>query len=569
MSSVSRRAFALVVAATRQLGIGKDGTLPWRLPSEMSYFRKLTSHISTPESDSTADPGPGPADSSQTDSKKNVVIMGRTTWESIPAKYRPLSNRINIVLTSDASRVQLSDSKANAPLRTAAGMDEALSMLDSDAELNATAANVFVIGGASVYNVAMGMPNCSHIFLTRVLKDIECDTFLQPIDPQQFDVRYTSSTNSADDIPYQFVVYERNQSSGSVNEVKGAPSQSISSTETPGPAASGGSFMSSFFSVTGVDDVSTSSGSSTGGAAMRADAPTLDAKMAVNHEELQYLQLVREIIDGGDERGDRTGVGTLAKFGCQMRFSLRDGTFPMLTTKRVFWRGLAEELLWFVAGSTNAKLLADKGIKIWNGNASREYLDSIGLTDREEFDLGPVYGFQWRHFGAKYVDMHTDYKGQGVDQLAQVIHAIKNNPTSRRIIMSAWNPADMKKMALPPCHMFCQFYVANGELSCQMYQRSCDMGLGVPFNIASYSLLTCMIAHVCGLKPGEFVHTMGDTHVYSNHVEPLREQLKREPRPFPKLRIKRTVDSIDDFTMDDFEIIGYKPHGPIKMRMAV
>jgi dihydrofolate reductase/thymidylate synthase len=196
------------------------------------------------------------------------------------------------------------------------------------------------------------------------------------------------------------------------------------------------------------------------------------------HEEYQYLELISKIIEEGNDKSDRTGVGTMSIFGSQMRFNLRDGVFPLLTTKRVFWRGVAEELLWFVAGHTNGKLLQDKGIHIWDGNGSRQYLDSIGLKDREEMDLGPVYGFQWRHFGAKYVNMHTDYTGQGFDQLIDCINKIKNKPDDRRIIMSAWNPADLTEMALPPCHMFCQFYVANGELSCQMYQRSCDMGLG-------------------------------------------------------------------------------------------
>jgi len=209
------------------------------------------------------------------------------------------------------------------------------------------------------------------------------------------------------------------------------------------------------------------------------------------HEEYQYLKLVDEIMEKGVRMDDRTGVGTLSVFGTMMRFDLRT-SFPLLTTKRVFWRGVVEELLWFVKGDTNGKHLSEKGIKIWEGNGSREFLDKRGLSHREEGDLGPVYGFQWRHFGAKYVDMHTDYSGQGVDQLAECIKKIKEDPADRRIIMSAWNPADLNLMALPPCHMFCQFYVANGELSCLMYQRSCDMGLGVPFNIASYSLLTCM-----------------------------------------------------------------------------
>lgn len=286
-------------------------------------------------------------------------------------------------------------------------------------------------------------------------------------------------------------------------------------------------------------------------------------------EEMQYLDTIRRIIDTGDKRVDRTGVGTLSIFGTQMRYSLRDNVLPLLTTKRVFFRGVAEELLWFIRGSTNAKDLQEKNIHIWDGNSTREFLDASGFIDREEGDLGPVYGFQWRHFGAKYKTCHDDYTGEGIDQLSEVINRIKNNPTDRRIIMSAWNPIDIPQMALPPCHCLAQFYVANGELSCQLYQRSADMGLGIPFNIASYALLTHMIAHVAGLKAGEFVHTTGDTHVYLNHVEPLQEQLQRVPKRFPTLHFKRNVQSIDDFQFEDFEVRDYNPYPTIKMQMAV
>lgn len=206
---------------------------------------------------------------------------------------------------------------------------------------------------------------------------------------------------------------------------------------------------------------------------------------------------------------------------------------------------------------------------IYGINGAREFLDDRGLSHREVGDLGPVYGFQWRHFGAKYVNKDTDYTGQGVDQLANVIETIKTNPCDRRIIMSAWNPSDLPQMALPPCHSFCQFYVVDDELSCQMYQRSCDMGLGVPFNIASYALLTYMIAHVCDLKPGDFIHTLGDTHVYQNHIEPLKIQISRAPKPFPKLSFKRKVENIDDFTFEDLQLDGYECHPRIKMDMAV
>lgn len=287
------------------------------------------------------------------------------------------------------------------------------------------------------------------------------------------------------------------------------------------------------------------------------------------HEELQYLRLIERIFRHGSKKTDRTGVGTISLFGTQMRFSLRNGIFPLLTTKRVFWKGVVEELLWFIKGSTNAKELSDKGIHIWDANSSREFLDSCGFTDREVGDLGPVYGFQWRHFGAKYTDMHANYEGEGIDQLKEVVRKVKETPDDRRIIMTAWNPTDISKMALPPCHTFVQFYVNDGELSCQLYQRSADMGLGVPFNIASYSLLTYMIAHVANLKPGDFVHTMGDCHVYANHVEALREQLKRTPTAFPRLEITRKVEDIDDFKASDFELLGYKPHPKLPMPMAV
>jgi thymidylate synthase len=287
------------------------------------------------------------------------------------------------------------------------------------------------------------------------------------------------------------------------------------------------------------------------------------------HEEHQYLDQIRHVINHGKIRLDRTGVGTKSVFGFFSRYSLRDNTLPLLTTKKVFLKGIIEELFWFIKGSTNAKELSKKGVKIWVGNSSREFLDKHGFKNREEGDLGPIYGFQWRHFGAEYKDMHTDYTGQGVDQLKEVIYKIKNNPADRRIIMSAWNPVDIPKMALPPCHCFVQFYVNDDELSCMLYQRSADMGLGVPFNIASYAILTHMIAHVTGLKPGEFVHTIGDCHVYLNHLNALEEQLERTPRQFPKFRIKNKVDDIEKFTFEDFEVIGYDPYPVIKMEMAV
>lgn len=287
-----------------------------------------------------------------------------------------------------------------------------------------------------------------------------------------------------------------------------------------------------------------------------------------HHDEQEYLGLVRKILEQGKVRTDRTGTGTKSIFGAQMRFNLREG-FPLLTTKKVHWKAIVDELLWFISGSTNAKQLSEMGTHIWDANGSKDFLAKCGFPEREEGDLGPVYGFQWRHFGADYVDMHTDYTGQGVDQLADVIHTIKTNPDSRRIVMSAWNPVDIPKMALPPCHALVQFYVSDGELSSQLYQRSADMGLGVPFNIASYALLTYLIAHVCRLRAGDFVHSIGDAHVYLNHIDALSEQLQRSPRPFPKLSIRRPLQNVDEITVEDIVLEGYDPHPRIAMAMSV
>lgn len=262
----------------------------------------------------------------------------------------------------------------------------------------------------------------------------------------------------------------------------------------------------------------------------------------------QYLDLMKRILDEGVKKEDRTGTGTLSVFGHQMRFDLSEG-FPLVTTKKCHTRSIFIELLWFLKGDTNIRYLKDNKVSIWD-----EWADDKG-------DLGPVYGAQWRSWrGAN---------GETIDQISWVVNEIRKNPDSRRLIVNAWNVGEIGKMALPPCHAFFQFYVANGKLSCQLYQRSADVFLGVPFNIASYALLTLMVAHVTGLQPGEFIHTLGDAHLYSNHMEQTRLQLSREPRPLPQLKFKRQVDSIFDFQYEDFELIGYDPHPGIKAEVAV
>ncbi|HKQ94316.1 MAG TPA: thymidylate synthase [Aestuariivirgaceae bacterium] len=262
----------------------------------------------------------------------------------------------------------------------------------------------------------------------------------------------------------------------------------------------------------------------------------------------QYLDLMRDILDRGARKDDRTGTGTLSVFGRQMRFDLGQG-FPLVTTKRLHLRSIIHELLWFIRGDTNVGYLRDNGVTIWD-----EWADANG-------DLGPVYGEQWRSW--------PDRSGGTIDQLGETIAMIRKNPDSRRLVVTAWNPADVGRMALPPCHLLFQFYVANGRLSCQLYQRSADVFLGVPFNIASYALLLAMVAHVTGLKPGEFVHTLGDAHLYLNHLDQAREQLSREVLAPPRLVIKREVKSIDDFRFEDFEIVNYRSHPHIAAPVAV
>ncbi len=291
----------------------------------------------------------------------------------------------------------------------------------------------------------------------------------------------------------------------------------------------------------------------------------------VNKEEQQYLDMVKYILEKGIYRMDRTKIGRISTFGNMMKFSLRNGSFPLLGTKKVEWKLVVSELKWILGGCTDVTILTKQGNHIWDDWVSREYLDAHGFKDRAVGDSGPSYPHAFRHYNAKYIDCKTDYTGQGVDQVAMVIDLIKNNPTSSRILINAWNPSEIDNVSLPPCHITAQFYVANGELSCHMNQRSADMMLGVPFNIASYSLLTCLFAHHTGLKPGEFTHTLGDTHVYSNHVEPAKIQLARTPGSFPTLSIKKDSkwNDLSDFTIDELELKDYHPQEKIKFKIAV
>lgn len=290
----------------------------------------------------------------------------------------------------------------------------------------------------------------------------------------------------------------------------------------------------------------------------------------------QYLDMCRYILEHGEDRPDRTGTGTSSVFGYQTRYDLREG-FPLLTTKKMYLRPIAEELLWFIKGDTNIKYLVDRNVKIWNewpyedfkksedfnGETLEEFVEKIKNDDdfaKKHGNLGPVYGAQWRNFN-----------NEGTDQLMKLIDSLKNNPFSRRHIISAWNPSQVDEMALPPCHTLMQFYVSSDKkyLSCQLYQRSADTFLGVPFNIASYALLTCMLAQVCGYEPKEFIHTIGDAHIYKNHFDVVKTQIEREPLPLPRLVLNKDIDNLFDFKIEDIKLEGYQSHGPLKGKVSV
>lgn len=290
----------------------------------------------------------------------------------------------------------------------------------------------------------------------------------------------------------------------------------------------------------------------------------------------QYLDMCRYILEHGEDRPDRTGTGTRSVFGYQTRYDLREG-FPLLTTKKMYLRPIAEELLWFIKGDTNIKYLVDRNVKIWNewpyedfkksedfnGETLEEFVEKIKNDDdfaKKHGNLGPVYGAQWRNFN-----------NEGTDQLMKLIDSLKNNPFSRRHIISAWNPSQVDEMALPPCHTLMQFHVSSDKkyLSCQLYQRSADTFLGVPFNIASYALLTCMLAQVCGYEPKEFIHTIGDAHIYKNHFDVVKTQIEREPLPLPRLVLNKDIDNLFDFKIEDIKLEGYQSHGPLKGKVSV
>ena len=446
---------------------------------------------------------------------KNIVIMGYKTWLSIPEGKRPLKDRMNIVLTKSHIVSESENVKSFKSLEKAFSWSS-----KGDGE-------IFVIGGTQIFNECCKseyIDNLDKLYVTR------------------FDDNY-HPRNTTHSFPSQLFNDMKLVKQSAINhEICERPH-----LETPK------SFLDEYLKEQTSKSISF----------------TFDIyqnKNEINEEEYQYLNLLNKVLEEGLETESRNSK-VFSLFGEKMVYDLSKG-FPLLTTKRVGYKTVLRELLWFIRGSTSNKELTDKKVHIWTPNSSREFLDSRNL-DYEEGDLGPVYGFQWRHFGAEYEDKDTDYRGKGVDQLQNVIDLIKNEPNSRRIILNSWNASDLDKMALPPCHVMCQFNVdtKNNKLDCQLYQRSGDMFLGVPFNIASYAFLTHIIGNITGYQVGRLIHILGDTHIYESHIEAVKTQIKRIPYQFPELNISNQLTDINTIKEQYFTLQNYKYHDRISAPM--
>lgn len=496
-----------IAACDNKGGIGKNGILPWNIPNETKYFQSKT--------------------------KGHVVVMGRTTYFSIPEKYRPLSNRLNLVLTNDEKLLKNEHgnsnlkffnnslySNNNSKLKSITDYQVKIELLTLSLLVRNNSKyyskEIFIIGGEKIYNMYFNLLNkftihdlqLNNIYLTYINKDYKCDTFFPKLEENYKLFSYSDSKyDDNEKVSYRFLTYQKNI------------------------------FYES------------------------------------NYEK-KYLDIAKKIVNEGNYRIDRTNTGIFSIFGTQMRFNIEE-FIPILTTKRVPFKTCVHELLWFLNGDTDNKNLQKNNVHIWDGNSSREFLNKYGLEHLEEGDCGACYGFQWRHFGAEYIDCNTDYTGIGFDQVNYVLNLLKTDPYSRRIFLSAWNSADLDKTCLPPCHVSIQFFVEeiNGinYLSGHMYQRSADWFLGEPFNILSYTILIYLFATMCNMIPKELIISTGDTHIYSNHINQIKEQMKRSYLTKPKLWINPDVKNknIEDITIDDFDLVGYFSHSTIKGKMAV
>jgi dihydrofolate reductase/thymidylate synthase len=473
----------IIVAIDKNNGIGNKGKIPWVIKSDLSYFKKITSHTNTPI-------------------LKNIVIMGRNTWDSLPLSVKPLPDRINIVLSKNASKNDVHGA------HIARSFDECFDIIKLIE--NANTSNIFIIGGATIYKQAISHPLCHKIYVTEIYNSFECDTHFPLIDKNTFNLISVSSFYKENDLYFRYLVYSKELNT--------------------------------------------------------------DNTLWKNNEEYQYLNCLNRILKLGLDKSDRTGIGTLSTFGECFKYDLSD-TFPLLTTKKMFIRGIFEELKFYLSGKTDNSILNNKKVNIWNGNTSRDFLDKRGLSHYPEGDMGETYGFNFRHYGAKYKTCKEDYTGEGYDQLENAIHLIKTDPSSRRIIIDIWNCSTIDKASLPPCLCKYQFYVntVDNKLDLMIYIRSSDFFLANNWNTCTGAFLVHMICNLkdVNLTPGILTVITGDTHIYKSHIEQVKENVKRVPRPFPKLIVKEKKETLMDFEYTDMKIIGYDPMPNISAQMAV
>ena len=495
-----------LVCLTPNNAIGFRNKLIYNIPSELNHFKKTTTAVKY---------------------KKipNLLVMGRKTFDSINCK--PLPNRVNCVISSNYKQFQNQYTYNN--LKFFPSID---TFLDYTNKFHHSYNNLYVCGGKSIYEYFINKNLFDSLIVTQITDSNNSigDTFFPPFDDKYSCVK----TETFNDKPATLVSTNKKQFIDySIN------------TYIP-------TYKNVNRNTTSVNRNTTS---------------VIDTSL----QEYNYLDALKDVLNTGTMRKSRNS-NTISKFGINMSFDISKN-IPLLTTKNVYWKGVIHELLWFINANTNAKDLSKNKVKIWDGNSTREFLDKRGLNHYEEGDCGPIYGFQWRHFNAEYSSYDNNYSGKGVDQLQQIIDLINNDPSSRRMIMSAWNPCQLDEMCLPPCHVLYQFYVdidSDGKkyLSCSMYQRSGDMFLGIPFNIASTSALTYLIAHHTGCIPKNINITVGDAHIYEEHIQAVNTQLERSPTTPPNLRITcKPKVNINDYTINDFELENYNPASPIKAPM--
>lgn len=466
--------YKLIVCVDDNNGIGKQNELPWYIKEDLKFFREKTLELKNKK-------------------KMNCVIMGRKTYQSIPEKYRPLKNRLNLVLTKS----NVIQDKETDNLKFFNEYDELIRYVNKNKKSIETS---YVIGGKSIYELFMKNEMIDEIYLNKVNNDFKCDVKIE-IDLKEYRLEDKNIIKTESGYKLEFNHYKY-----------------------------------------------------------------------YNKEEYNYLELMKTILEEGSEKNDRTQTGTYSLFGECLKYDISDNKLPLLTTKLVPFRFITEELLWFLSGSTDATKLQEKRIPIWNGNTTREFLDNRGLNHMPVGDIGAGYSHQLRHFGAKYNTCKDDYKDKGFDQLKYIVDLIKNNPNSRRILFSYWNPSQLKDVALPCCHIMYQFYVneEKEEISCVLYQRSSDFFLANNYNAVSAILLTHILGKISGYKPKKFIHFLGDTHIYKNHIEQSKEQMKRTPTRFPKVYLNKEIKTLEDILnikYEDFELINYNPQKMIRGKM--